>query len=222
VGSAQDALVWENLAVNRRREFFGRRSGPRGSANTRHKDKQRVPFLLDRKSVSRFSADLIKRYDIAGNEDLPLRALSGGNIQKLILAREIDQYRDYIVFSEPAWGLDVSASRYVYEQITGLRDRGAAVILISSNLDEILSIADRIIVLYRGVIAAEFRLPRMTTEISDSITAGYDSNTVDNNSNTVYRNIKTVLNLDSIKEEIGACMMGLKRSGTTGQEALHG
>jgi simple sugar transport system ATP-binding protein len=216
VGSAQDALVWEHLAVNRRREVFGWRSGPLGSANTRQENKRRVPFLLDSKAVSRFAADLIKRYDIAGNEGLPLRALSGGNIQKLILAREIDQYRDYIVFSEPAWGLDVSASRYVYEQITGLRDRGAAVILISSNLDEILSIADRIIVLYRGSIAAEFSLPR------NSNTVKYDSITVVNDSNTVYSDMKTVLNLDSIKEEIGACMMGLKYSGTAGQEAPHG
>ncbi|MDR1128444.1 MAG: hypothetical protein LBL20_03950, partial [Treponema sp.] len=90
------------------------------------------------------------------------------------------QHRDYIVFSEPAWGLDIAASRYVYEQIAELRDKGAAVILISSNLDEILSLAGRIIVFSRGTVAAEL-YPDQNTE-----------------------------NPDSIKETIGMYMTGLK------------
>jgi simple sugar transport system ATP-binding protein len=134
--------------------------------------------FLDFKAIRSFSADLIRRYDIAGEGGQNAVTLSGGNIQKMILAREIDQFKDYIVFSEPTWGLDIAASAYVYGEIGKLRDRGAAVILISTNLDEILSIADRIIVLYRGTIAAEF-----------------------DNSNTI----------PNIKEEIGACMMGVAR-----------
>jgi simple sugar transport system ATP-binding protein len=132
--------VAENMMINRRREFF-----PKG--------------FLDGKALSRFTGELIERYGIDGKAGEPIRSLSGGNIQKLILAREIDQYRDYIVFSEPTWGLDVSASRYVYEQIESLRGRGAAVILISSNLDEILFTADRVLVFCRGAVAAEIPNP---------------------------------------------------------------
>ena len=98
---------------------------------------------------------------------MPIGTLSGGNIQKVILAREIEQYRDYIVFSEPTWGLDIASSRFVYERMVKLRNDGAAVILISSNLDEILALSDRIIVLYRGTIVAVLskeELERVTKE----------------------------------------------------------
>jgi simple sugar transport system ATP-binding protein len=113
-------------------------------------------------------------------------SLSGGNIQKVILAREIVQYRDYIVFSEPAWGLDIASSRYMYDQMALLRESGAAVILISSNLDEILANADRIMVMYRGTIAAE--IPR------ESFAAAGTGKEMG----------------EDIKEEIGAFMLGLK------------
>jgi simple sugar transport system ATP-binding protein len=167
VGSAGEAAVWENLILNRRREFFRRKKGR---------------LLPGRKEALDYAKDLIGRFGIMGTADQALGALSGGNIQKVILAREIDRYRDYIVFSEPSWGLDIAASRYVYEQIAGLREKGAAVILISSNLDEILSLADRIIVFYRGSAAAELRPER------DGKNAG----------------------AAGIKEEIGAYMTGLK------------
>ncbi|GHU93908.1 heme ABC transporter ATP-binding protein [Spirochaetia bacterium] len=136
VGSAPGATVNENIILNRRSEF-----SPGG--------------FLDSKVIRSFSAGLIDRYGISGEGGQNAVTLSGGNIQKMILAREIDQFKDYIVFSEPTWGLDIAASAYVYSEIGKLLCRGAAVILISTNLDEILSIADRIIVLYRGTIAAE-------------------------------------------------------------------
>jgi simple sugar transport system ATP-binding protein len=138
VGSAPGATVEENLILNRRREFTPR-------------------FFLDGKAARGLTLDLIRRFNISGSGNQTLGTLSGGNIQKLILAREIDQFRDYIVFSEPAWGLDIMAGAAVYSEIRRLRDRGAAVLLISTNLDEILALADRIIVLYRGSAAAELR-----------------------------------------------------------------
>jgi simple sugar transport system ATP-binding protein len=98
------------------------------------------------------------RYGVTGRADQALRTLSGGNIQKLILAREIEQHRDYIVFADPARGLDASAAAAVSDKIRELRDGGAAVILISTNLDEILALADRVIVLYRGAAAADVAL----------------------------------------------------------------
>lgn len=135
VGSASGASVAENLIIASRRQFSR--------------------FGVLRKSAMREHAEsLLQKFSVAGSPHMPLGTLSGGNIQKVVLAREIEQYRDYIVFSEPTWGLDVASGRFVYERMIELRNRGAAVLLISSNLDEILSLADRIAVLYRGSIAA--------------------------------------------------------------------
>jgi len=82
--------------------------------------------------------------------------LSGGNLQKLILARELSQFKDYVVFSEPTWGLDIASAGFIKGEIDALRKKGAAIILISTNLDEIIELADRIIVMYRGKVAGEF------------------------------------------------------------------
>jgi simple sugar transport system ATP-binding protein len=138
VGSALSATVNENIIIDRRDELT------------------RMGFF-DSKAIDKFSAGLTARYNIeiaAGTHSAA--ALSGGNLQKLILAREIDQFRDYFVFSEPTWGLDIAASGFVWDEIAMLREKGAAVILISTNIDEIIDLADRIMVMYRGSIAAEF------------------------------------------------------------------
>jgi len=143
VGSALSATVNENIIVDRREEL------------------SRMGFF-DNNAINNLSAGLIARYNIemaAGTHSAaiyPAAALSGGNLQKLILAREIDQFRDYFVFSEPTWGLDIAASGFVWDEIAALREKGAAVILISTNIDEIIDLADRIMVMYRGSIAAEF------------------------------------------------------------------
>jgi simple sugar transport system ATP-binding protein len=152
VGSAPGASVEENLILNRRREFAPR-------------------LFFDKKAARGFALELIRRFNISGGGNQVLGTLSGGNIQKLILAREIDQFRDYIVFSEPAWGLDIMAGAAVYREIRKLRDAGAAVLLISTNLEEILSLADRIIVLYRGSAAAELRDTANIPDIREKIGA---------------------------------------------------
>ncbi|MDR1399992.1 MAG: ABC transporter ATP-binding protein [Treponema sp.] len=139
VGSAAQALISENIMIVRRREL------------TRH-------GILNRAAISRFCHALFERFAIHGNESLRIGSLSGGNIQKLVLAREIDLLErggDYIVFSKPTWGLDVAASNAVYERMIELRQKGVAIILLSSNLDEISALADRVLVLYRGTIVAE-------------------------------------------------------------------
>jgi len=139
VGSAPDAAITENIIINRRAEF------------------SRMGFF-DRSAIKHFTANLMRQYNIAGlgSATADAASLSGGNVQKLILAREIGQFRDYIVFSEPCWGLDFASSAFVRSQISALREKGAAIILISTNLDEILELADRIIVMYRGRIAGGF------------------------------------------------------------------
>jgi len=146
VGSALNATVNENLIIDRRDEL------------------SRMGFF-DNKIINNFSAGLIGRYNIeaaAGTHSAS--ALSGGNLQKLILAREIDQFRDYFVFSEPTWGLDIAAGGFVWDEIAALREKGAAVILISTNIDEIIDLADRIMVMYRGSIAAEFNRDNASKE----------------------------------------------------------
>jgi simple sugar transport system ATP-binding protein len=74
----------------------------------------------------------------------------------LILAREINWFKDYIVFSEPTWGLDIAAADFITGEIDALCKKGAAVILISTNIDEITALSDRIIVMYSGSIIGEF------------------------------------------------------------------
>jgi simple sugar transport system ATP-binding protein len=138
VGSSLSATVDENLIIDRRHAF------------------SRVGFLVTG-AIRGFSDGLINRYNIegaAGNNSAA--TLSGGNLQKLVLAREIVQFRDYFVFSEPTWSLDIIASGFVWSEIAALREKGAAIILISTNLDEILALADRIIVMFRGSAIAEF------------------------------------------------------------------
>ncbi|MDR0910616.1 MAG: ABC transporter ATP-binding protein [Spirochaetaceae bacterium] len=136
LGSAGGASVWENMIINKRKDFSQK-------------------GLLNKKAIDAWVNNLFTRFSIAGNPSQMMGSLSGGNMQKVILAREIDNYKDYIVFSEPTWGLDVASSLYVYHQMRDLKEKGAAVILISSNLDEILANADRIMVMYRGTIVAE-------------------------------------------------------------------
>jgi simple sugar transport system ATP-binding protein len=172
VGSAPEAAVDENMIIDRRHELT------------------RMGFL-DRVAIKSFVMDLFRRYNIAGDSGAKqASSLSGGNLQKLILARESDQFRDYIVFSEPSWGLDIAASSVVREEIATLRAKGAAIILISANLDEILTLADRIIVMYRGRAAGEF----INMKTSDSGGFGTD---------------ESGAGTASIKEKIGACMQGL-------------
>ncbi|MDR0708688.1 MAG: ABC transporter ATP-binding protein [Spirochaetaceae bacterium] len=179
VGSAPDATVLEAMIINKRPVFFRR-------------------GFLDKKAADAFTGELIKSYGISGSSGDPVRSLSGGNIQKLILAREIEQYRDYIVFSEPTRGLDVLASRYVYEQMELLRNKKAAILLISSNLDEILSNADRILVFYRGTIAAEINNPLLHGSGEDADTRA------------------------RLKEAIGEYMLGLKHRDTAlTEDGLH-
>jgi len=138
VGSARDALIEENFIINRRDEFS-------------------KGMIINKKAVREFAQKLAGSYGIEGakvNEKAAF--LSGGNLQKLILAREINSLNDYIVFSEPAWGLDIASSRFIYKEIKALRDKNTAVILISTNLDEIISLSDRIAVMYRGKVAGIF------------------------------------------------------------------
>ena len=122
---------------------------------TNHHDFMNRGGVFDDVRISDHSMRLISEYLIDGSIDTPIGTLSGGNIQKVILARELERARDLVLFSEPTWGLDVASSEFIYEKMLEMRAKGTAVILMSSNIDEILALADTIIVMYRGRIVAK-------------------------------------------------------------------
>jgi simple sugar transport system ATP-binding protein len=117
--------------------------------------------LVDRASMGRATQAAIAEFEVHGVRSLAQRAglLSGGNAQKLILAREFSRSPSIIVAHSPTRGLDVRACAAVQGRLLAARDAGAAVVLISEDLDEVLSIADRIGVMTRGRIVAEFNAP---------------------------------------------------------------
>lgn len=100
--------------------------------------------------------ELIEQYDIrTPSAAVPASTLSGGNQQKLIVAREFARHTKLIIASQPTRGIDVGSIEYIHKRIVEERDRGAAVLIVSSELDEILALSDRILVMYRGRIVAE-------------------------------------------------------------------
>jgi general nucleoside transport system ATP-binding protein len=117
----------------------------------------RSPFSrggrLDRRAVRRHAERLVDEFDVrTPSVDTPASSLSGGNQQKVIIARELFHAERLLVLSQPTRGLDVGSIQYIHHQIVQARDRGLAVLLSSSELDEVLALADRIAVIYRGRI----------------------------------------------------------------------
>ncbi|MGE0799535.1 MAG: ABC transporter ATP-binding protein [Lautropia sp.] len=107
--------------------------------------------LLDRRRMRAEARRIADAYDVRHRDlEQPIRMLSGGNIQKFILGRELAQASPVIVANQPTWGLDIGAVAFVHRQLLAARGRGAAVLLISEDLEEIFAIADRIGVLFAG------------------------------------------------------------------------
>jgi simple sugar transport system ATP-binding protein len=120
--------------------------------------------FLNKQRIEVHAAHLIERFLIkTPNADYNLGVLSGGNMQKVILAREIDADPDIMITAQPTRGVDIGAIEYIRREIVKLRDMGKAILLISAELEEILTLSDRIIVLYEGEVAAELQ-PEHTTE----------------------------------------------------------
>lgn len=112
--------------------------------------------ILDRKAIGEAAESLLKEYDVrpSGCKDLLIRGLSGGNQQKVIIGREIANNPDLLIAVQPTRGLDVGAIEYVHKTLIRERDKGKAILLISLELDEVLSLADTIGVIYNGSITA--------------------------------------------------------------------
>lgn len=107
--------------------------------------------FLDLEAIERFSRQLVKEFEIKTPDiTTPARALSGGNIQKVVLAREISRQPVFLLANQPTRGLDVGATEYVHHRLLEQRENGKAILLISEDLDEIFALSDRIAVIYEG------------------------------------------------------------------------
>ncbi|MGH8913464.1 MAG: ABC transporter ATP-binding protein [Acidimicrobiia bacterium] len=113
-------------------------------------------MVMDWDEARRHADELIEQYDIrTPSAQVTAGSLSGGNQQKLIVAREFSRDTKLIIASQPTRGIDVGSIEYIHERIVEERDAGAAVLIVSSELDEVLALSDRILVMYRGKIVAE-------------------------------------------------------------------
>jgi simple sugar transport system ATP-binding protein len=116
----------------------------------------RYGWLFPRRLIERARA-LIKAFDVrGGGPTTRAGALSGGNQQKVVLAREIERDPKVLIAAQPTRGLDVGAIEFVHRRLIEERDEGRGILLVSLELEEVLSLADRILVMYEGEIVAEF------------------------------------------------------------------
>jgi simple sugar transport system ATP-binding protein len=135
--------------------------------------------LLDFKYMARNAADLVKRYDVRlRSPQQPVRFLSGGNQQKVILAREIEAKPKILVIMQACKGLDVGAIEFVQNTIFELKASGVGVLYISTELEHVLDIADRIGVMYRGRITGTLLPQEATSERLGELMAGVASEVV--------------------------------------------
>jgi general nucleoside transport system ATP-binding protein len=137
-GLARAASVSDNLLMGRHRGQLA----PRG--------------LLNRRAIAARARELVERFDVRiGSVDDAAATLSGGNAQKLVIARELAGDPPLVIASQPTRGIDVGAAEFVHGELRRRRDEGAGVLMISADLDELLAVADRIVVMYGGRIAGE-------------------------------------------------------------------
>ncbi len=121
--------------------------------------------FFDFKAIRENALDIIEKYDVRSGKG-PLtyaRSMSGGNQQKAILGREIERQTDIVIAVQPTRGLDVGAIEFIHQTLIALRDAGKAVLLISLELDEVMTLSDRILVMYEGEMVGEFN-PAKTDE----------------------------------------------------------
>jgi general nucleoside transport system ATP-binding protein len=120
--------------------------------------------LLDRAAIRAHAQAMIERFDIRASPGDPVATLSGGNMQKVLLARALSRRPRVLVAAQPTRGLDIGAYGYVHTQLRELREAGAGVLLISEDLDELHSLCDRIAVLFRGRVVGTLAADEATSE----------------------------------------------------------
>ena len=149
LGLAADASIEENLIIDR---YY------------------RVPFaragFLNLRAEAENARTAIADFDVrTPNAKIPARSLSGGNMQKLVVARELSAHPKVLLAAQPTRGIDIGATELVHRQLVAARDAGTAVILVSADLGEVMSLSDRLAVMYNGEIVAMFTdVPALTEE----------------------------------------------------------
>ncbi len=112
--------------------------------------------MVNEREVKRRTAEIIERFDVRPpNAALPARALSGGNQQKLIIGREFELKPRLLLVAQPTRGVDIGAIEFIHRKLVALRDAGCAVLLVSAELEEVMSLSDRLLVIHNGHIAGE-------------------------------------------------------------------
>ncbi|WP_341211241.1 ABC transporter ATP-binding protein [uncultured Limimaricola sp.] len=146
-GLILDFTAWENVA-------FGYHDKPEFNKGV----------FMDNAAIKADAAAKMERFDVRPpNPNLAAKNFSGGNQQKIVVAREIERNPDLLLIGQPTRGVDIGAIEFIHQQIVALRDMGKAVLLVSVELDEIMSLSDRIAVMFDGQIMGE-RLPAETNE----------------------------------------------------------
>lgn len=148
LGLILDFYAWENAV-------FGYHRDDRFQAGK---------MLMDNGAIQDFTSGKMAEFDVRPpNPKLTAKSFSGGNQQKIVLAREMSREPDLLLVGQPTRGVDIGAIEFIHQQIIALRDRGKAILLVSVELDEIMSLSDRIAVMFDGQIMGE-RLPAETDE----------------------------------------------------------
>lgn len=141
MGGAKTCTIRDNLILNRYYQNPYSKNG-----------------ILDNKKLHEFAEKLCKEFGVkTPDSEYKLGTLSGGNMQKVIFAREMEADPELLIAAQPTRGVDIGAIESIHQKIIEVRDSGRGVLLVSAELDEILSLADRILVMYEGEIMAEFK-----------------------------------------------------------------
>lgn len=140
MGLVKEMSIMDNMILGYHRESdFCRKSG-----------------LLEKKSIFRYAQKLKDKFQVkAPNVEAAVSSLSGGNQQKIIIARAFSRDPKAIIIAHPTRGVDIGAMEYIHSQLIELRDQGAAILLISADLDEVRTLSDRLLVIYEGEIVSE-------------------------------------------------------------------
>ncbi len=141
-----------------------------------HLDEYTRGGLVDEARMRREATALIDRFAIKARPDDRVGTLSGGNIQKVLLARVLSREPKLLIVSQPTRGLDVGATEYVRQTLLEQRSRGAAILLVSEDLDELIALADRLVVMYEGQIVGEVAADEADPDRLGLLMAGHVSN----------------------------------------------
>jgi general nucleoside transport system ATP-binding protein len=114
--------------------------------------------------VTKLAQELIRRFNVkAGGPAAAAKSLSGGNLQKFIVGREIDVNPKLLIVSQPTWGVDVGAAAQIRGELLALRDKGCALLVVSEELDELFEICDRLVVIAQGKVSPSVKTSEATT-----------------------------------------------------------